>query len=727
MSAASADATITYTVGPTAGNPIFDLRQSITQAWIDGTAFPIAQMAHHSFGTDTYTDLRVVQSIQAAGSVHTLRVQYALAAPDSQMGGSYLPAIEWSAGPKLRFVFGLSDLNRARYAEAWLPVNLIFDQYSIDLEISIINTAAAHSVITNGTATVLGVNHWSIVFPDHFTALSPLLEVRASDTLVSQNGSVVLPVSGKNVVIEAWKPVLSGVDLAAQINNVKNLLTQNENDYGAYMHDGRFTVFFNGTGGMEYEGGTTVSTGALAHETFHSWFARCVKPAGQADGWWDEGFTTFHDSGADDAVALDFTDPPVLLCSRDPWQRNTPSNSYSDGGNLWMGLASLLGVANLNTFMKQFYDTYKNDPVSTQMIEEFLLCRSGNARVVDTFHRFVYGFADPSLAPDLWIKDDPTDPGADAWAGAFWDSPDLWIRNSDDGGLTHQSPEYGQDNWFHARVHNKAGRGNASHFVVTFHARGWAGTEFVYPDDFLPCTAARGEFNLAPGETQIVKAKWPRAAVPHAGTHTCMLASVIARSDAPVAHRHVWEHNNLAQKNLTVVDLRPDMFIIVPVVIRNSYPEFGKKFDLEMWKPQSATEIHVSILHRSKEFFSQARVEVREFRLPKESGYPPDQLRLDCGGMMPGIQAASPRDIMTTDRPDLILRRFAKSWEVQMARGTKPKLACEIPPFSQIVIGVKVVVGPRMKPGETVKLHVVQRNCATKQVTGGIAVQVNVI
>ena len=28
-SAASADATITYTVGPTAGNPIFDLRQEI--------------------------------------------------------------------------------------------------------------------------------------------------------------------------------------------------------------------------------------------------------------------------------------------------------------------------------------------------------------------------------------------------------------------------------------------------------------------------------------------------------------------------------------------------------------------------------------------------------------------------------------------------------------------------------------------------------------------------
>ena len=39
---ASADATITYTVGPDAGNPIFDLRQTITEAWLDGAPFPLA-------------------------------------------------------------------------------------------------------------------------------------------------------------------------------------------------------------------------------------------------------------------------------------------------------------------------------------------------------------------------------------------------------------------------------------------------------------------------------------------------------------------------------------------------------------------------------------------------------------------------------------------------------------------------------------------------------------
>ncbi len=47
----------------------------------------------------------------------------------------------------------------------------------------LVNSTVAHSVITNGLVTVLGGNHWRLEFPARFTALSPLLEVRATDTL----------------------------------------------------------------------------------------------------------------------------------------------------------------------------------------------------------------------------------------------------------------------------------------------------------------------------------------------------------------------------------------------------------------------------------------------------------------------------------------------------------------------------------------------------------------
>ena len=724
--AASADATITYTVGPAAGNPIFDLRQTVSQAWVDGTSFPPAQLAHHTFGNGAFTDLRVLESAQAAGSVHTLRVQYPLAIPDAQLGGAYLPALEWSPGPRLQFRFGMSDLNRGRYLEAWLPANLIFDQYSLDLEVQILNTLAAHSVITNGQVTGLGVNHWQLAFPPHFSALSHLLEVRATDTLEQQTGSVTLPVTGSTVPIEVWQPSGGGVDLGAQITTIGTLLTDNENRYGGCLHE-KFTALFAGSGGMEYEGGTTTSGQALEHETFHSWFARGIKPASQADGWWDEAFTKFHDDGADDAVPLDFADPPVQLCSRDPWQRHTPTTAYTEGNDFFKGMAALLGAPTLNALMRDLHNEHKGKtPVSTARIEEHLLSRSGNAQVVGGFHHFVYGLADDSPAPDLWLRDNASDTGAQASTGAFWDSPDLWVRQQDDGGTAHQSPEYGQDNWFYARVRNKAGAGTAGHFVVTFHAKGFAGTQFQYPDDYLPATAATAEFALEPGHTRIVKARWPRGAVPPPGSHTCLLAAVLSKSDLP-AGKHVWESNNLAQKNLTVVDLLPNTFVIIPVVLGN-WLGGEKQFDLKVRFPRGQTGLKASVVHRRKLFFDRFDIESH----PLLSGLPgvrPGPPAEDLGAPTAGPPEAG--RMLTSQRPELITRRFPDAWAAPFPNSDGDSdggggMPVEIEPHAQTVIGLKVEVTEQAEPGRALRLDLVQSERRAKTMIGGVAVQVNV-
>jgi len=81
----------------------------------------------------------------------------------------------------------------------------------------------------------------------------------------------------------------------------------------------------------------------------------------------------------------------------------------------------------------------------------------------------------------------------------------------------------GIGNWFYARVRNR-GSSSAQHFMVTFTVIPWAGTEFVYPADFIPCTAATGGFELESDEEKIVSVKWPAACVPTAGTHACLLA-----------------------------------------------------------------------------------------------------------------------------------------------------------------------------------------------------------
>lgn len=723
-SVAQADVTMTYAVGPTGGNPLFDLRQTIGQAWVDGAPVDPGLLAAHDVGAGSFSTIRVLDAVQAAGSVHTLRLVYALGTPQSQLGGSYPPVLQWSAGPKVRWTFGLSDLNAGRYLEAWLPSNLVFDQYPVTLEIDVTGTLAAHSLITNGTVTVLGASHWSVQFPDRFAPLSPLVEVRATDAVEQATDSVVLPVSGTNVTIEAWKLVGGPESLTTEINEAKTLLTANENDYGPFLGD-RYVMFFHGAaGGMEYSGATTTSTGALAHETFHSWFARGITPSSQSDAWWDEGFTTFRDAGADDVEPFDFLAPPVVLCSRAPFQRRTPSNSYSDGSRLFRGVAALTGLTSLRTAMRGLYESRRGGtPLSTAALEEDLVASTGASQIVDAFHRFVFGFADPAPSPRLWLRDAPGHTGADAWSGAFWDSPDLWIRNADDGETTHQPPESGQDNWFYARIRNDAAGGQCRHFLVIFQVKEFAGTEFVYPGDFLPCVAARAEFDLDPGDTRVVSARWPRERVPAAGTHPCLLVAALARGDHPAAGAHVWEHANLAQKNLTVVDLVPGEFFILPVVVQNFRLE--TKAVLEVWRDPELLDTDVSLVHRTKSFFTSGRARPRPLRLPARTPEPHEDRLMDCGGLEPR-RTDRVGGVLTSRDPERIARRFPEAVELRVGPGDRVRVPVALPPNAPTVVGLKIEAPEAAKHGTTFTTHLLHRQGAGRRVVGGVAVQVRV-
>ena len=116
-------ATLEFVMGPQDGNPIFDLRQTITAAWLDGASLEVARLKHHDFGGGTHAELRVVESVLAAGSTHTLHVTYTLGPPQASTAGSYQPAMRWNAGPRLAFNFGFTDLGAGRYLEAWVPAN----------------------------------------------------------------------------------------------------------------------------------------------------------------------------------------------------------------------------------------------------------------------------------------------------------------------------------------------------------------------------------------------------------------------------------------------------------------------------------------------------------------------------------------------------------------------------------------------------------------------------
>jgi hypothetical protein len=725
----SGDATLEFTMGPQNGNPIFDLRQTITAAWLDGAPLPVAQLAHHDFGGGPHAQLRVVQSVLAAGSTHTLRVTYTLGPPQASPAGSYQPAMTWSAGPRLAFNFGFTDLGAGRYLEAWIPANLIFDQFAMTLELRVLNTPVVHTVITNGAVTSLGANHWSVSFPPRFTALSPLLELRATDTVTSMVGTTTLPVSGTVVTIEAWKLASSVVNLATQINNLKTWLADNETSTGPYLHDSRFVAFLH-TGGMEYEGGTTTGTGPLRHEAFHSWWARGLKPASQADGWWDEAWTVYNDSGASGSLPFDFSDPPVELSSRNPWGRITAGGAYTAGKRFFDGVAALVGVAALKSLMSDFYKARHPRPATTPELESFLVARSGQPQLVDAFHRFVYGFSDPSPAPDLWLRDDPSHAGPNTWAGTFWDSPDLWVRNADDGGTIHQPVEHGQDNWFYARVRNRSATATARHYLVTFNAKSFAGLEFVYPGDFLPCITATAGFELGPGASAIVKARWPKALVPPVGSHVCWLAAVLTRSDHPLTGRHVWEHNNLAQKNLSVVNLVPDAWFLLPFVLNRFRIQSPRPVFLELVRPKGLPKVEAALLHRSGGAFGflDDQPERPPLRLPVESASP-----LDCGGspdaaavgVSAATAAAAVPSTATVASDVLAARQFDAAREVPFESGVSARIPVALRGV-ELLMGLRVRVPAGSKPGDVLRMHLVQRDSSGQRILGGLAIQIHV-
>ena len=395
------DSTMAYKVGPTAGNPFFDLRQRVEDCWIDGVRVPPSAIAHRSIGqSGQKSAVRIIDEWQRAGSAHRMRATYRMGLPMSDLGGAYPPRLSWSAGPRVRWSLGMADLYAGRYLEAWFPSNLPFDHFPITLDLRITGTRVVHTVITNGRVATTGTNRWTLRFPPYSTTMSPLIELHAADTVQAASAAVFLPKSRRPIIVSACKPNHGSENLATNIDRIAVLLSEQEWRFGDFIGDS-YTCFFHGTsGGMEYAHATTTAESALRHEVIHSWFARGVTPASQADGWWDEGFTRYLEVH-DQPEPFDFGLPPVELCSRRPFQRTTSPLAYEAGSRLFRGIAALIGSDQLIAVMKEFFGTYRGRSASTATLEGFLIAATGAVSLVDAFHRFVYGFGDQSPEPRL--------------------------------------------------------------------------------------------------------------------------------------------------------------------------------------------------------------------------------------------------------------------------------------------------------------------------------------
>ncbi|MCH8899287.1 MAG: hypothetical protein IH942_02195 [Acidobacteria bacterium] len=186
---------------------------------------------------------------------------------------------------------------------------------------------------------------------------------------------------------------------------------------------------------------------------------------------------------------------------------------------------------------------------------------------------------------NLVIRDNQADTGAFVpTGGTFWRSPDLWVRNVDPVTDPIGDPAYGAnppnqpaiagvDNWVRVRVRN-VGTANSPNFFVRVYLTHFAGSQFVYPPDYIPsintgdpipnplvqATYIIGESivgTLIAGNDIILNFLWPAALVPPefvGGTkwHTCLLAEASPHTGPAPSGNLVIDNTNLAQRNVSV-------------------------------------------------------------------------------------------------------------------------------------------------------------------------------
>lgn len=207
---------------------------------------------------------------------------------------------------------------------------------------------------------------------------------------------------------------------------------------------------------------------------------------------------------------------------------------------------------------------------------------------------------------DLYVKDTPPEVGIEpnVISPYMWGSEDIWVRNYADSGLVHQNPDYSptNPNYVYVRVRNKscvASLGNEK--LKLYWAK--AGTSLAWPSSWNGTYFVGGVLMgtqigvvtipvLQPGQEVILQFAWN---VPNPANyapinpepwHFCLLTRVEAAND-PMAfaetadlNLNVKNNNNIAWKNVTVVDLLANGFIGGVVGVGNPV-KATKKYHLQ--------------------------------------------------------------------------------------------------------------------------------------------------
>lgn len=388
---ATGSAVVDLVVGDVAGRPALDLRQPLERVVLDGEDLGPARFPTRDLGGGDGAGMRVLDRVLGPGTAHRLELGWVIGEPDAR---GAVP-VDWR-GDGVRWDLWMSDLAPGRYLESWIPAPLCHDRLALTVDVELPGAGRPHVVVANGEVTPTD-RGWRVAYPAHFTSLSPMLVLAPADEVERRRRQVPLP--GRHPLeLGTWRHVDVDADLAACEADVAAWLPYLDARYGPWSHGGAMEVVVWGPGrGMEYDGATTASVGALEHEVFHSWFGRGVKPASAGDGWIDEAWTSWATSTRRSEVPRFVAEPPgpdlapTVLRPPSPWARHTPVEAYTVGARVFAAVADRIGGADrLRSAMAAWYAANAGGFDSTDGLLAHLQRWSG-ADLADLWDRYVHG------------------------------------------------------------------------------------------------------------------------------------------------------------------------------------------------------------------------------------------------------------------------------------------------------------------------------------------------
>lgn len=394
-------ATVTFAVGEADALPVLQLMPLLESLSLDGAALDPTALSLREI-TDPPRTVALLPEALPPCSEHTMELSYTIVRANVEP--ATLPRLRFDAG-EVWWSSAQEDGGPDSMLEVWLPGNLLFDRFDLELGVELLGTDQPHDLPANGAVEQVGDHSWQASFVGKqphgpFWVLHPAAGVEQLLHDVSLPG-------GRTVTVDLRRFAHDdGVDLAASAEVAEFSLLEYDEHLGPYVHGDSYLAWLRTDGmdvSMEYDGATLSVPDALQHEMAHSWWARGIAPVSDHHGWMDEAVATWGTGGnpwVPSQVEVGEAGGRLLVGDDDWAGAQLGIAQYFQGAVVFAGIADRVGSVRLLEELRAFYDLHAPGPVSTEQLEQALYCAlDEDVYVLDIFHNRVRGLDGYAPAP----------------------------------------------------------------------------------------------------------------------------------------------------------------------------------------------------------------------------------------------------------------------------------------------------------------------------------------